>query len=158
MTAWTGTLPTLYAMQIPDADDFTVLADALHGEADAWTAYVPTWTGSGSNPVLNNGTLTASYKQVGKHVEYRGLLTIGSTTTFGSGFWRFSLPVTGVATDQVGVSQLLDSGTQDKAASCYLVSTTLLQPTSSAGGVTPTVPHTWATSDQIRWHISYEAA
>jgi len=158
MTVWNSTLPTLYAGLIPDGDDFTILADALHGVADAWTSYVPVWSATGTAPAVGNGSIVGAYKQVGKWVETRGLLTMGSTTTYGTGVWRFTLPVTALGTEYVGCAQLLDSGTQDKAGSCNTASTTLLQPCSSAGACASTTPHAWATNDQVRWHISYEAA
>lgn len=158
MTVWTDTLPDIGSGGELLGEDIEILVQALHGVADAWTAFTPTWSASGTAVSLGNAAISGSYRQVGKWVEYRGLLTMGSTTTYGTGFYRFTLPVTAVAIELVGVAQLLDFGTQDKCGSCYTFSTALLVPVSSAGAVGPTVPHTWATSDQIRWHISYEAA
>ena len=65
---------------------------------DAWTDYTPTWTSSGVAPVLNNGTLAGRYVKVGRKATAQIGLTIGSTTTVGTGNWTFSLPVAQVAT------------------------------------------------------------
>lgn len=59
----------------------------------AWTSYTPSWTSSGSYPILVDGTLTGFYKQIGKTVFVRVKLTTGTSTVFGTGAWRFSLPV-----------------------------------------------------------------
>jgi len=158
MTAWNDTLPDIGSGGEILGEDIAMLIEAIHGLADAWTPFTPTWTSSGAAVSLGNGTITGKYQQVGKWVEYRGLLTMGSTTTYGTGVYRVTAPVTPVGIELVGVAQLLDSGTQDKAASCYFSTTALLNLVSSAGAVGPTTPHTWATADLIRWHISYEAA
>lgn len=70
--------------------DFSTIAGQPGG---AWQSWTPTWTGATTNPVLGNGTLTATYLQIGKTVSWRLSLKIGSTTTTGSGLWSFSLPV-----------------------------------------------------------------
>ncbi len=158
MTVWTGTLPTIVVGAKILGSDVDTLSDALGGVADAWTSYTPTWSSLGTQPALGNGTLTGYYRQTGKWVEVQISLTMGSTTTYGTATYQFLLPVTAVRTNQIGSSALLDSGTADKAGSAYLIDTTHVVPLSSSGGVTATVPHTWATSDQIRIHISYEAA
>jgi len=64
----------------------------------AWSAYTPVWTAATTNPVLGNGTLTGWYKQLpDKTVHLDITLTAGTTTTFGSGVMKLSLPV---ASDQ----------------------------------------------------------
>src|SRR5579864_7885838 len=59
----------------------------------AWASYTPSWTGSSTNPSLGNGSLTGRYTQIGKVVLFSVVLTAGSTTTYGSGFWTFTLPI-----------------------------------------------------------------
>lgn len=59
----------------------------------AWTSYTPVWTSSSTAPVIGNGTLTGRYKVIDSHtVHYEILLIVGSTTTFGAGFYYFTLP------------------------------------------------------------------
>lgn len=61
--------------------------------SQAWDSYTPAWTSTGTAPALGNGTLTGFYKQVGKTVHVRIVLTLGSTSTVGTGTYRLSLPV-----------------------------------------------------------------
>lgn len=77
------------------------------------TTYTPTWTGSGSNPAIGNGTLTGSYLRLGDMVFFTINVTAGSTTTFGSGSYSLSLPITAAATFKWALTvDLLDAGTQ----------------------------------------------
>jgi len=57
-------------------------------------AYNPSWTASVSNPVIGNGVLLGESTRSGGKASVLISLVIGSTTTFGSGRWRFSLPIT----------------------------------------------------------------
>jgi len=68
------------------------LRDNLNAIADPWAAYTPVWTASTTNPVLGNGTITGKFLQVGHLVLFEIHLTIGSTTTFGSGRYDYTLP------------------------------------------------------------------
>lgn len=72
-----------------DIQNLAADVDALGG---AWTAYSPIWSASGTQPVPNNGALTGNHRLIGKLAHVRITLTIGSTTTIGSGVYRFSLP------------------------------------------------------------------
>jgi hypothetical protein len=58
----------------------------------AWKAYTPKWTASSTQPVLNNGTITGFYCEVGDSIELQVALISGTTTTYGTGSWLFSLP------------------------------------------------------------------
>lgn len=60
--------------------------------------YTPAWTTSGVAPVLGNGTLTGGYVRTGSVVVATINLVIGSTTTFGTNAWKFSLPFTNAGT------------------------------------------------------------
>ncbi|MDG4790366.1 hypothetical protein O7626_31355 [Micromonospora sp. WMMD1102] len=79
------------------------LAEDINDDVDdianpAWTTYTPTWTGSLTNPVLGNGTLEGKWRQVDPlMVAVRIKLVPGSTTTFGSGNYKFALPVAAVS-------------------------------------------------------------
>ena len=66
-------------------------ATGLKYSAD-WTSYTPTWASSGTAPSLGNGTLQGLYLQVGKLVHVLINFKAGSTTTFGTGAWSFTLP------------------------------------------------------------------
>ncbi|MBP2583404.1 transcription elongation factor [Streptomyces sp. PvR006] len=59
-----------------------------------WITYTPAWTSTGTAPVLSNGTSLGRYKQVGKMCTAVWEQVMGTTTTFGTGTWGWSLPVT----------------------------------------------------------------
>lgn len=166
MTAFTGTIPTIAA-----GDNATVAAnlatyrDALKGASEAWTSYGSgaSWTASGSNPAIGNGTWAGAYLQVNKLVLFRVTITMGSSTTYGTGTWRVALPVTaksgvrwsfqgdGVDT---GVNAYTIRGVTDGSAafcSIYRVG-------NPEAAVTSTVPHTWGNTDILTVQGSYEAA
>lgn len=59
-----------------------------------WVAYTPSWTAATSNPAIGNGTLTGYWRRVGDTGYYRIQVKAGSTTTFGTGAYYFSIPHT----------------------------------------------------------------
>ena len=128
-----------------------------------WTAYTPTLT----NITLGNGTLTASYMQVGKTVHFKISLTLGSTSAMGTAP-TFTLPVTAVAASGLiyGLCLLADYGTADYVGFSLQDSTTTVKVyvTNVAGTyptlttITATVPYTWAVSDVMVISGTYEAA
>jgi hypothetical protein len=74
-------------------------ADSTAATGLAWsyggtkTSYTTTWgVASGTAPSLGNGTLTAVYSRIGNFVYFAINLVAGSTTTFGSGIYTFTLP------------------------------------------------------------------
>jgi hypothetical protein len=132
----------------------------------AWQTWAPTLSGGWAN---GNGVWTASYAQIGKIVHVRGKFVVGSTTTKGTGL-TISLPVTtaSAAVNSTSIPPALTiaggsntqilwgfvgtSGTFTlfalNAAATYLQRT----------GVTATIPQTWATSDEIHFSFTYQAA
>jgi hypothetical protein len=134
----------------------------------AWTSYVPVWTASGTNPVINNGTIEGWYKVIGKTCFVRGNIAMGSTTTFGTGEWYVSMPVTAVHADAILMTvTLLDNGSawynatmaggragfNTKAPMQYV---NIVNGTASDVNVTQ--PFTWANGDRFIWNGSYEIA
>jgi hypothetical protein len=61
--------------------------------APGWTSYTPTWTAATTNPVIGNGTITGQYRRSANSdiVHWWLRILIGSTTTFGSGVYRFGI-------------------------------------------------------------------
>lgn len=128
----------------------------------AWTAYTPTWGGNTTNPVIGNGTITGAYCQIGKTVFGRVNIVAGSTTTFGSGSYFISMPVTARITDQpVGHGFFVDASLGVRYSVILTpASTTNLWIRYSAQPVdaNATTPFTWAQSDEISVSFVYEAA
>lgn len=58
------------------------------------TSYTPSWTATSVNPTLGDGTLTGSYKLQGSQCTVKIALNYGSTSSVGTGTWKFSLPFT----------------------------------------------------------------
>ncbi len=135
------------------------------GSSWAWQSWAPTWT----NLTVGNGTVAASYIQIGKTVFYRVQVTFGTTSAMATDP-RFTVPVTmksAVFLEGVGRAVV-----QDTSASAYYflsahihdVANIRLQ-TEGAGGaivapgsVSSTVPMTWASTDLFTVTGFYEAA
>lgn len=133
------------------------------GISPVYFAFTPVWSSSGTAVSLGNGTIAGSYVQIGKFVHGRILLTMGSTTTFGTGNYFFTLPVagSGPTNNSQGTANLLDSS----AASYYfghVVNVGSLFGLYSAGApsanVTNIAPFTFAVSDQININFVYQAS
>lgn len=144
-------------------------ADHVHPEVGLWAAYTPAWTALTTNPVLGNGTLTGKFAQIGKTVVFRIDLTIGSTTSFGSGQWRFSLPVTSAAGTGMNVGGFYSDASGGPAVWPVFggrgITTTTFEPfapfsqtDTRVGLLTGAAPFTWATSDEVHFVGVYEAA
>lgn len=129
----------------------------------AWGVFVSTWSGSTTNPVLNNGTMVGRYLQVGKTVSFKINLTMGSTTTYGSGAYGWTLPVA-PHSDTTASAVLVDASASSRyTATAWLtngsgVFRVLSAVATGQSGIAGTVPFTFATSDQIIISGTYEAA
>ena len=124
--------------------------------------YTPAWTGSTTNPVIGNGSISGQYFQIQKLIVGQIFIVCGSTTTYGSGTYRFSVPVamTGNNT-MMSYGQILDASAGYvgyTGSGIYLSSTTFEFRTHAAAAFSPTVPVTLAASDQIRIQFIYEAS
>jgi hypothetical protein len=126
----------------------------------AWTAYTPAWTSTGTAPAIGNGTIVGRWQQIGKTVHYTATVTMGSTTTFGTGNYFISLPVTAHASALgFGFARAIDTGTLQYPGVAVLQSTTLILPITPAGAPwTNLVPFTFGNGDQMIFSGTYEAA
>ena len=134
----------------------------------AWESFTPTWTSSGTQPAIGNGTLIGKYTQIQKLVIAEMTVTMGSTTTYGTGNYRLGLPITAKtplwAYAHTGTARIYDAST----ATIYVTvmgffagATTYVQgwTNGAAGGAFgATVPMTFAVSDEITVQVCYEAA
>lgn len=128
--------------------------------ASAWTTYTPTWIGSISNPSIGNGTLTGAYKRIGSTVFFRIRLTVGSTTSFGSGSYSLSLPLP-VIDEQPAAAIFRDnsSATEFSLTAWLQSGTTILHIVNSSGQqVNPSVPVVWANVDRLEIAGVYETS
>jgi len=146
-------------------------ATGLRWDNDAWIAYTPVWTAATTNPSLGNGSLTGTYKQRGKIVDVRINLTTGSTTTYGSGTYRITLPVSAKNSEVntiIGNGYVVDASTGfyfhivgdtgDSLTQVVFRSFVSIADNAYLGTVTSLGPMTFNTSDRILFVGSYEAA
>lgn len=143
------------------------IRDQFNSMFVAWTAYTPTWTSSSTNPVLGNGTLIGRYMKIGRTVFCNINLITGSTTTYGSGQYSFSLPTTVAAsgTAVIGHAHLL--GAADRWGGQMVISSgaTSTGPFFPDGLTNPRLawmtsakPETLAANAQLRMTLVYESA
>ena len=164
--AWVS--PITWTAGVLTSTNLNTLRDSLKAIGDPWTTYTPTWTNTTTNPVIGNGTLTGSYIAAGKLIIGRVVITMGSTTTYGTGTgYTISLP-TALASG-VGRPIFTGSARDTSAPADYplygvgagslmglrTLPTTAGNPFTTA---TQTVPFTWADTDVLTIDFVYEAA
>lgn len=163
---WTSPPRTWVAGEKPPAATLNLhLRDQFKAIGDAWTSFTPTWTSS-TPPVINNGTIDGKWAQAGKLTFVRVVITMGSTTTYGTGSYSITLPADTLVNHQPLKGLLFDTSAggfydmvaiRNAASSCAL----LVEPTTAGNAhraVSGTVPFTFATGDKIIFSDVYEAA
>lgn len=139
----------------------------IAGGGPAWTTYTPSWTSTGTAPNLGNGTAFGRYVQIGKRVSFTAEITLGSTSTAGTGSYSISLPVTArtSAPQQYLNCRSFDASTSEQymGQSGPVTSSTvpLYHLSSSANDSNPTTntaPITLASGDMLTVFGTYEAA
>lgn len=163
---WTAPRTWVAGEVVTAAQLNTHLRDNLLVLSDPWASWTPSWTATSVNPAIGNGTLIGRVIQTGKRVEGYISLVAGSTTTFGTGAWIFSMPVT----PESGRLFSLPGTIDDDSSGLYPVfglvqdSVTIdvrTTPTTAGNilrGVSATVPMTWTTADSMLMPFIYEAA
>lgn len=151
----------------PMADSSILPKNLLTGTGSTWVWQ--SWAPTTAN--LSGGTLNyAKYTQIGKTVHFRFKYTLASAGV--SGALTITIPITAnsdLTGDNipVGTATMLDTGTQGYFGYVILNSTTVMEvrPVGTGGSyatfataVSSTIPHTWASGDQIIVSGSYEAA
>lgn len=140
--------------------------------ASGWTTYAPAWTSTGTAPALVNGSLTGRYQRFGRTVVCGINLIPGSTTTFGTGNYSFSLPVTAAAAGMflIGEAQYLAGGSgstgnrfggQVVISSGATTCSPFFPPVETNVGLdfmSSAQPETFHSGDQLRLTLVYEAA
>lgn len=127
----------------------------------AWTSYTPALTSSGSAPSVGNGTIAGKYRYVDwKTIISEANLTVGSTTSFGTGVLFLSTPQTAVAAlTGGGTWHLVDIGVQEYCGVSKIETTTTYRLVIAAGGsVSGTTPFSIGTADVLRSQLVFEPA
>ena len=135
----------------------------------AWTAFTPTWTATTTNPVIGNGTIVGRYNRVGKSMTSDFAITMGSTTGFGAGQYKVSIPFAARALG-TNVRRQYDVDIADVSAGTGYPAIAQLSSTLDAnnvflttnasplGALGPTAPITFAVGDTISGVLVWEAA
>lgn len=109
--------------------------------------YTPAWTSTGTAPSLGNGSLTGLWTQQGSLIWVSITMTLGSTSTQGTGLWRFSLPATCVGSMGL-VGYMVPDANNVKAAVGAPASGSTIQLVAADGSAIagPGAPSTWVTA------------
>ena len=158
------TAGTANAFNVDSSGNLTAAANMTMG---AWSTYATSWTCSGSAPAIGNGTIVSRFHRVGRKITLEISLSAGSTTTFGTGEFRFSLPATQSTAigsngfysgDALGV----DTGTALYHGVAVIDSTNNFVRVFKGDGTTNpwgnTQPFTWGNTDSLNICIIYESA
>lgn len=140
-------------------------------DSGAELSYTPAWTSAGTQPSLGNGSLTGNYAYLGSRLIYaRIFLSMGSTTTFGTGAYFLTLPTLtfGLGAGALIMTQcsLFDSSAstlpgpftariEDSTTPRISLVYPATWPNGTFSNVTNTAPFTWAQSDSIQATFIY---
>lgn len=135
--------------------------------APGWTTFTPTWTATVGNPAIGNGSLTGKYRRSANSdiVHFWIKLLMGSTTTYGSGIYRFGIGAapalsasaklwaapTGWARDASTTANYGIVARWDAGSNTFI-------PSEQGSLLTPTSPFTFANTDEIALQGWYEPA
>lgn len=148
MTDWTQPhtwkpmdVPTLARMHANFRDNLLHLYEGISGGTQG--TYTPTWKSSGTQPAIGDGTLTGRYATLGKLVIVDVYWACGPSTTYGTGNYSWTLPVSASnGNDALGWWAGYVSGV--RSGFCWRFDADEFTIGSQAAGLaTPTVPFTW---------------
>lgn len=123
--------------------------------------YTPAWTTTGTAPDIGNGTVEGRYILSGRMCTVEVKLLAGSTTTFGTGQFQFSLPFAASASSlsAYGAARLGDTGTAFYTGVVEVNTSSNVAVIYSNGTgnlVQSNSPFTWANTDTLRFTVTYE--
>lgn len=128
-----------------------------------WTSYPPVWTSSGGGAAIGNGIITGRWRRVGKEMEFDISCSFGTTTTFDTGTYYWSIPSGSIidttslalnAYSPIGTIVFLDAGVAWYTGTATIGSTSTVSgywdSASNTNVFSHNLPITWASSDMIR--------
>lgn len=133
---------------------------------DPWAAYTMAWTAATTAPVFGNAVRTSRFALHGKTCHVAVRLAFGSSTTYGTGAYGFSVPFPAASNviDPVGVARLTAGSTY--MGQCILpVGSSVMSATFPTTGspavgsnLAQGVPVTLANGHILRMFLTYEIA
>lgn len=120
-------------------------------------AYTPSWTSSGTQPAIVNGTITGSFSIVGNMCDVKVNISMGGSTTFGTGTYSISYPVTEVTggVEANGMCLLFDSSVSGFYPAMWRAGSLMQLATVPSSFAANNAPFTWAASDQMQLSNRY---
>lgn len=119
----------------------------------SWESYTPTWTSTGTAPAIGNGAIAGRKLQIGKTILWRASFYFDSTTTYGTGFWRFGIPdeLDWNEHDAVGQGTVYDASTDTVYGytAAYALNDKVRLYGNAGEKVGATSPMTFATGDRV---------
>lgn len=128
-------------------------------------SYTPSWVSTGVQPAIGNGQINGRFARSGKFVFFEVNIIMGTTTTFGTGDYHFTLPSTFRINSQLGsvwgAARALDTGVANRGGQVMGI----------AGGVQDRIrclnpglttfwgaasPHAWGNADELIIMGEYE--
>lgn len=149
-----------------DSTFYARIGGAWKAQWRPWTSWVPALTALGGNPNLGStGVALGKHCIIGGTVHAQGRFAFGGTgITVGSGEYQVALPVAAkdaAESHLYGSAWLFDtSAALTSLAACLVQGTGVFNFRHHGGAsvVTSAAPWTWASGDQIRFQLEYEAA
>lgn len=131
-----------------------------------WVPFTSAWTAATTNPALGNGLRSGRRVLHGKTCHLSVRIVPGSTTTFGSGNYSFSLPFPSAneTVEYIGTARLTAGSTYigQTYAAANATTFTATFPTAAtpatATNMSPTTPATLASGHIIRLALTYQIA
>lgn len=124
---------------------------------DVPISFTPTWSSTGTAPALGDADVRCEYTRRGMYIRAKYFIKFGSTSTYGTGTYKFSIPVnryTSTTTMFVGVALLKDRA--GVVQTLFQSSDDSVRPFDGSGNaMTPTAPVTWASGDVLCMDIEY---
>jgi hypothetical protein len=141
--------------------------DAFVSNGGLWTPYATVWAGGdGIGPTPGNAIVSGRYFRVGKWVDVAIVVSMGSTTSYGtSSYWVFSLPfqpaiVVGAQEVSLrGFAVSSNGGVRQGLTGSYITTAGLQAAyllTGAGALVNPTTPFTWSANAVLSIRGSYE--
>jgi hypothetical protein len=116
-----------------------------------WATYTPVWGSTGTAPAIGNGGLVGWYKLVGKTCTALWELTIGTTTTFGTGTYTWTVPFT--AKTPAGTTSTLNylGSARGHAAQWYAGTVGVARATNLARVYSHNATTEWSPTEPVNW-------
>lgn len=161
------------AVQIAVNNDYTLANAAISNFFFSYQAtplgfpqlfnYTPTWLASTTNPTIGNGTITGTFSMIGKMLTVNITVTVGSTTSIGSGVYKWGLPVSTANRRYVGTGYMLRSGTAFEPwptsnVDIFAAIMTDYLGLINVGGGVAAATRPWANGDIFSFQLTYEIA